>query len=176
LTVACPALAASPPRVWFACAQAGFAGLGFRLLPRRSRGARNLGAGVRRAGRDGGGVESRCVPPARKKGRRAARAALARRWAAVGALLLVALLYYRPLKAYVDARGELATHSAAVQKLKADKTRLEHQVRGSTSLARLAREARALGYVRPGERLYIVKGIPEWRKRERASIMAHRGR
>jgi hypothetical protein len=29
--------------------------------------------------------------------------------------------------------------------------------------------------VRPGERLYIVKGIPRWRKLERAS-MTHRGR
>jgi cell division protein FtsB len=112
------------------------------------------------------------VPP-RKKGRRAGRAALVRRWAAVGALLLVALLYYRPLKAYVDARGQLGTRSAVVQKLKADKTRLEHQVRGSNSLARLAREARALGYVRPGERLYIVKGIPQWRKRERAGLKQH---
>ena len=34
----------------------------------------------------------------------------------------------------------------------------------STSIATLAREARALGYVRPGERLYIVKGINQWRK------------
>jgi hypothetical protein len=111
-----------------------------------------------------------------KKGRRAARSVLVRRWLAVGALLLVALLYYRPLKAYVDARGELARHNAAVQKLEVDKSRFEQRLRGSTSLARLAREARALGYVRPGERLYIVKGIPQWRKLERASMMAHRGR
>ncbi len=116
-----------------------------------------------------------CVPP-KKKGRRAARSVLVRRWLAVGALVLVALLYYRPLKAYVDARGELGRHSAAVQKLRGQRSRLEHQLRGSTTLAQLAREARALGYVRPGERLYIVKGIPEWRKRERASMMAHRGR
>jgi hypothetical protein len=116
-----------------------------------------------------------CVPP-KKKGRRAARSVLVRRWLAVGALVLVALLYYRPLKAYVDARGELGRHSAAVQKLRSQRSRLEHQLRGSTTLAQLAREARALGYVRPGERLYIVKGIPEWRQRERASMMAHRGR
>jgi hypothetical protein len=116
------------------------------------------------------------VPQKKTKGRRAARSVLVRRWLAVGALLLVALLYYRPLKAYVDARGELGRHDAVVQKLEADKARLEHRLHGSTSLAILAREARALGYVRPGERLYIVKGIPQWRKRERASMMAHRGR
>ena len=101
--------------------------------------------------------------PQKKKGRRAARSVLVRRWLAVGALLLVALLYYRPLKAYVDARGELGRRDAVVQKLQADKARLEHRLHGSTSLAILAREARALGYVRPGERLYIVKGIPQWR-------------
>jgi hypothetical protein len=101
--------------------------------------------------------------PQKKKGRRAARSVLVRRWLAVGALLLVALLYYRPLKAYVDARGELGRHTAVVQKLQADQARLQHRLHGSTSLAILAREARALGYVRPGERLYIVKGIPQWR-------------
>jgi len=30
--------------------------------------------------------------------------------------------------------------------------------------------------VRPGEHLFIVKGIDQWRKRERASMMAPRGR
>ena len=111
-----------------------------------------------------------------KRGRRVARSAIVRRWLAVGALVLVALLYYRPLKAYVDARGELGRQSAQVQRLRTEQSRLEQRLRGSTSLDRLGREARALGYVRPGERLYIVKGINDWRKRERASMMARRGR
>jgi cell division protein FtsB len=99
-----------------------------------------------------------------------------RRWLAVGALVLVALLYYRPVKSYVGARGEQAQKRAAVQKLRQEKQRLEHRLGSSTSLQTLAREARALGYVRPGERLYVVKGINQWRKRERASMMAHGGR
>ena len=90
--------------------------------------------------------------------------------------MLFALLYYRPLKAYIDVRGELAQKRAAVQQLQLEKRRLEHRLGSSTSLDTLAREARALGYVRPGEHLFIVKGINEWRKRERASMMAHRGR
>jgi septum formation initiator len=101
---------------------------------------------------------------------------IVRRWLAVGALVLVGLLYYRPLKAYVDARGELAQKRAAVHKLQLEKQRLEHRLGSSTSLHTLSREARALGYVRPGEHLFIVKGINEWRKRERVSMMAHRGR
>ena len=112
----------------------------------------------------------------RKRGRRPARSALVRRWLAVAALVLVALLYYRPLKAYVDAQGQLSRHRAAVRKLESQKATLEQRLGSSTSLAVLAREARALGYVKPGERLYIVKGIEGWRKRERASMMGPRAR
>jgi hypothetical protein len=106
----------------------------------------------------------------RKKGRRPARAAVVRRWVAVGVLVLVALLYYRPLKAYVDARGELGQRRAVVQRLEAEKALFERQLGSSTSPATLAREARRLGYVRRGEHLFIVKGIEEWRKRERSSL------
>ncbi len=111
-----------------------------------------------------------------KKGRRPARSSVIRRWLAVGALVLFALLYYRPLKAYVDARSELGHRTQVVRQLQSDKVRLEHRLGSSTSLATLSREARALGYVRKGEHLFIVKGIQQWRARERASMMVHRAR
>jgi hypothetical protein len=114
--------------------------------------------------------------PKKQKRRRPARSIVLRRWLAVGALLLFALLYYRPLKAYVDARSELGHRSQVVRSLQADKARLERRLGSSTSTATLSREARALGYVRPGEHLFIVKGIQQWRKRERASMMAPHGR
>ena len=96
-----------------------------------------------------------------------------RRWLAVGALVLVALLYFRPLKAYVDTRGELAQRQAAVQKLERQRSTLQHRLGASTSVATIAREARALGYVRPGEHLFIVKNIDAWRKRLKASLEPH---
>jgi septum formation initiator len=105
--------------------------------------------------------------------RKPARSVLLRRWVAVGVLALVALLYYRPLKAYVDARGELAQRRTAVEQLQHQKAQLERRLGSSTSLGTLAREARALGYVRPGEHLFIVKGIPEWRQRLRRSLSPH---
>jgi hypothetical protein len=111
-----------------------------------------------------------------RKGRRLTRSTVLRRWLAVGALLLVALLYYRPLKAYVDARGEQSKRQAVVHQLQQEKARLQHRLGTSMSLSTLSREARALGYVRPGEHLFIVRGINDWRKRERASMMAHGGR
>lgn len=102
-------------------------------------------------------------------GRRPARSVIVRRWLAVGALALVALLYYRPMKAYLDAKGELAQRRVAVQHLQQERSRLERRLGASTSIATLSREARALGYVRPGEHLFIVKGINEWRHRLRLS-------
>jgi predicted signal transduction protein with EAL and GGDEF domain len=92
-----------------------------------------------------------------------------RRYVAVAALVLVALLYYRPVKAWVDARGQLSQRSAVVQRLQAERARLQQRVGSSTSLATLSREARALGYVRPGERLFIVRNINAWRRRNRAA-------
>jgi cell division protein FtsB len=105
--------------------------------------------------------------------RRPSRSVLVRRWVAVGVLILVGLLYYRPLRAYVDARGEEAQRATAVHQLQQKKAQLERQLGASTSLATLAREARALGYVRPGEHLFIVKGIRAWRQLERRSLSPH---
>jgi len=96
-----------------------------------------------------------------------------RRWLALGALALVALLYYRPLKAYVDARSQLRDRAAVVRGLERQKANLEHRLGSSMTVATQAREARALGYVRPGEHLFIVKNIDAWRKRLRASLQPH---
>ena len=94
----------------------------------------------------------------------------ARRWLAVGALALIALLYYRPLTAYVHAKSELGAQRTVGNRLEGEKATLERRLGASTSPLTVAREARSLGYVRPGEHLFIVKGIAEWRKRERASL------
>jgi cell division protein FtsB len=108
-----------------------------------------------------------------RKGRRPSRSIVFRRWLAVGALVLIALLYYRPIKAYIDAQGQLGQGKQIVQQLRAEKGRLEQRLVSSKSLATLARDARALGYVRPGERLYIVKGINQWRKLQPGAKKRH---
>jgi cell division protein FtsB len=111
--------------------------------------------------------------PTKKRTRRRTRSVVVRRWCAVGALVLIGLLYYRPLRAYVDAHAQLAQRQKVVQKLKEQRTLLKQQLGSSTSVATLAREARArLGYVRPGEHLFIVKGINEWRKLQREELRA----
>ena len=87
---------------------------------------------------------------------------LVRRWLGVGALCLVGLLYYRPLHTYVDTRHTLVERSGQVQNLRAEKRQLERKLADTTSDSALVREARRLGLVKPGERLFIVKGIEAW--------------
>jgi len=95
-----------------------------------------------------------------------------RRWRVVlvAAVALVAFLYYRPLRAYFDTRHSLAGRRADVRGLQAEKRLLEHELAISTSPAALELEARQLGLVKPGERLFIVKGIAAWERKHAATI------
>lgn len=85
----------------------------------------------------------------------------------LGVLGLVGFLYYHPLATYLETRATLNARSSEVQGLRAEKVRLESRLEASATLAALAREARQMNLVRPGERLFIVKGIPEWRRAQR---------
>jgi cell division protein FtsB len=101
-----------------------------------------------------------------------------RRWLAVLVLVAVGVLYYRPLMAYLDARDALARRTEEVVQLRTQKRTLERQVRAEASAKALQREARRLGYVKPGERLFIVKGVSRWkheRAQERARTAARLG-
>lgn len=105
---------------------------------------------------------------ARKKRRRNLGGPIARRWFAMAALVLVGLLYYRPLHDYFDARSQRAAQQAVVRKLQREQALLQKRLRHASSDAALAAEARTLGYVRPGEHLFIVKDIPQWRRGQHA--------
>lgn len=82
----------------------------------------------------------------------------------VAVLTVMAFLYYRPLSSYLETRSELGTRRAQVVALRSEKVRLERRLARTTSDAALAREARRIGYVKPGERLFIVKGIAAWER------------
>ena len=77
-------------------------------------------------------------------------------------------LYYRPISSYVDTRRDLAAREAEVDALRQVKAGLEERLTNFTSLEATEREARRIGYVRPGEQLFVVKGIPDWRERHRS--------
>jgi cell division protein FtsB len=86
------------------------------------------------------------------------------RWAALATLAVVALLYYRPLKSYFETRATLEARQAEVRKLRAKRDELAHRLQDADTPEALARRARKLGLVRPGERLFIVNGIEEWKR------------
>jgi cell division protein FtsB len=94
------------------------------------------------------------------------------RWVAVGTLAVVALLYYRPLKSYLDTRSSLESRTAEVRSLRAERDELARRLADSDTPDALARRARRLGLVKPGERLFIIKGVDEWRRRNATSIGA----
>jgi cell division protein FtsB len=103
---------------------------------------------------------------ARKARRRRLGGSIARRWFAVGALVLVGLLYYRPLHDYFDASSQRAARVAEVRQLEKQQAALERRLRHASSDAALEAAARTLGYIRPGDHLFIVKDIPQWRRRQ----------
>jgi len=81
----------------------------------------------------------------------------------------MAFLYYHPLARYLETRSELGARQEQVVALRAEKIRLERRLARTTSDAALAREARRIGFVRPGERLFIVKGIGTWQNGHRGA-------
>jgi cell division protein FtsB len=91
-------------------------------------------------------------------------ATLARRWLAVALIGMIGYAYYHPLRSWLETRHELQTRSAEVGQLAAQKRELKQRLQVSARLDSLARQARQLGYVRPGEHLFIVKGIKAWQK------------
>jgi hypothetical protein len=86
----------------------------------------------------------------------------------VGLLLLVGLLYYRPLTSYFHTRAEVGKRAAEVQRLRAEHDALQAGFGHASQTLALAREARQISLVRPGEHLYVVSGVERWRR-------AHRG-
>jgi hypothetical protein len=101
-------------------------------------------------------------------GKRARRSKRRLRLLWLTALVAVAAyLYYQPLASYLETKSELAARRAEVETLRIEKAELELRLASSTSVEATRREARRIGYVLPGERLFVVKGIPDWRRQHR---------
>ena len=100
------------------------------------------------------------------------RPRLRARWLALIAVMLVGFLYYKPLRSYFGTRADLTRRSAEVRALRAQKRLLERRVALVDSGQDLIRQARRLGLVKPGERLFIVKGVAAWRRAQRIGASA----
>lgn len=103
-----------------------------------------------------------------RRPRRRRRGSPRLRWLIAGAALVLAFFYYRPLHSYVQTRKMLARRTAEVHSLKAQEVSLRQKLADSATDEAIIRDARRLGLVRPGEKLYTVTGIEAWRRAHRA--------
>jgi cell division protein FtsB len=87
---------------------------------------------------------------------------------ALAGAVVLGFLYYRPLTSYVETKNALEQRAAEVRVLEQQHEALERRLARSGDQLVLVRKARELSLVKPGERLFIVKGIPEWRQRRHA--------
>jgi hypothetical protein len=111
-----------------------------------------------------------------KRRLRVRRSAVLLRWCVLAAAGLVAFLYYQPVSSYFETRKSLDDRAAEVQQLRDEKSRLQARLADSATVVALSREARRMGLVRPGERLFIVKGVQEWRRAQTTRAGATIGR
>ncbi len=86
---------------------------------------------------------------------------------AIGAIALALFLYWRPLHTYLRTKHELQATDAQVASLRAERQALERKIARAGTSPELIRQARRLGLVKRGERLFIVRGIDTWRKHNR---------
>ena len=107
--------------------------------------------------------------------RRALRKRPLRFWLVLAGVGLIAFLYYKPARAYMDKRSAVAERRVDVAHLRTETHVLERRLARSASVQELERQARELGYVKPGERLYIVKGIAAWRRAQHRATIAGNG-
>jgi cell division protein FtsB len=107
---------------------------------------------------------------AERASRRPPLGTLARRWLAVLLVVLIGYAYYHPLRSWLETRHELSSRRAEVAQLATEKRMLQDRLEFSASSDALSREARRLGFIRPGEHLFIVKGIQAWKKAHATTI------
>jgi cell division protein FtsB len=126
-------------------------------------------ASARRATAAPRGAHRAAQPVARPRAIRGGAAARAAgiRWDRVGrvALLLVLIgilgLYVGPAHSWWVTWHEAKQRRAEVTRLQAENTRLREHERALSDPTALEREARRLGMVRPGERSYVIRGLPK---------------
>jgi cell division protein FtsB len=75
-------------------------------------------------------------------------------------LAVILLLYVGPARSYIETWGEAKAKRAEVQRLEAESRALRERRAELRRESTLVREARRLGMVRPGERAFVVRGLP----------------
>jgi cell division protein FtsB len=83
------------------------------------------------------------------------------RWALLGVLALVLYLYIGPATTWISTWKEAREKRAEVAELRTENERLRERRDALKRRSSLEREARRLGMVKAGERMYVVDGLPK---------------
>jgi cell division protein FtsB len=94
-----------------------------------------------------------------RRSRKRSRVSRAFRLLGAGALVVIAFAYVSPLRAYLDARREVTSRKAELVLLEREQAKLDRRLAASGTDEFVTQEARRLGLVRPGEQLFIVRGL-----------------
>jgi cell division protein FtsB len=82
------------------------------------------------------------------------------RYALLAVAVLLVYLYIGPARTYISTWHEVREKRGEVAQLQHEHRALLARKRELESNAGLEREARRLGYIDPGERGYVVNGLP----------------
>jgi cell division protein FtsB len=80
--------------------------------------------------------------------------------AMLGVLMVIVYLYVGAVRSYLATHHEAGRRQALIGRLERANSELRSRRTALRSPATLARDARALGMIRPGERAYVVTGLP----------------
>lgn len=83
------------------------------------------------------------------------------RLALLGVMFGLMLLFIGPARSYVSTWQKSKHERAVVAGLKRENTRLLARRAALTHPVVLEREARSLGMTRPGERVFVLRGLPK---------------
>jgi cell division protein FtsB len=81
----------------------------------------------------------------------------------IGLLVVLAVvvgLYVQHTLAYLSTSSQASQQQAIVDRLSRENADLERRQKSLADAATIVRDARALGMVRPGERPYVITGVP----------------
>lgn len=123
--------------------------------------ARTASAASRRARSTRGSSRSRPRRAALRGPRPQIRWDRAGRAALLVVLAVVAALYVERTLSYLTIRSQADSQLATVHQLTRENAALADRAKSLTQPATIARDARALGMARVGERSYVVSGLPK---------------
>lgn len=81
------------------------------------------------------------------------------RWLGAAVIAAIAVAYVQPVRSYYRAKDDLARTQEQRALLLHQQAALRHRLELVETDEFVAREARKIGLVRPGEHLYVVRGL-----------------